>query len=165
MVSERDGESWSASEEWTPDALGQTGFGLAQLTSSGNLYFYSRYKRLAYVQRWNGKGYDAPEALPAMINPSVESFVARDESYIIFTPIDWKNPVHISFKTDDDWSLPIALQKQFKGWNGRGYGPYISPDEKYFFIGNQGDIFWTTTDFIVALREKRLSERAQSLQE
>ena len=165
VFSEKKASGWSNPREWTPNAKGVSGFGLAQRTNSGNLYFYSRYERIVYVQRWNGESYNGPEALPMQINPAVEFFVARDESYLIFTPIDWDNPVHISFNMDGEWSLPISLQKHFKGWNARGYGPYVSPDERYFFIGNKGDIFWSTTDFIDALRDQRLSERTASIKQ
>lgn len=163
IQAEREDGGWSALTELTPQAEGKTGFGLAQLTNSGN--FYDRYEHLIYVQRWNGESYQAPELLPAAINPAVEFYVARDESYLIFMPIDWGNPLHISFKVEGEWTLPISLRPYFKDWHGRGYGPYVSPDEKYFFIGLNGDIHWTTTDFIADLRKKRLAERAKSLQE
>ncbi len=150
---------WSEIESVAPAVEAREGFGLGQITDDSTFYFYDRYDRIAYFSRIVKGEHTTPVPLPCRINPAVEFFVSPGNDYIIFKPLDWSNQFHIGFhEGENEWSMPVPFSAFFtkkKGWDGSdGYGPYISPDGKYLFIGHLGDIYWVKTDFIEVLKEK-----------
>jgi len=115
------------------------------LTSDGTIYFSSTRaggKGEADIYRSrliNGK-YTSPENLGDAVNSSyneTEAYVARDESFIIFTS---NRPgglgsfdLYVSYKRAGGWTKAVNLGPQV---NSEGYdlNPTISPDDKYFFF-------------------------------
>ncbi|KZS42366.1 hypothetical protein AWE51_02695 [Aquimarina aggregata] len=157
VFSKKKNNEWSTLKVISPNVTAKEGFGLAQITKDSTFYFHDRFDRVAYSAKIiNGK-ITAPKPLPYMLNPIVEFFVSPDNDYIIFMPLNWSNQFHITFKVKHKWSMPIPFSAYFKkekGWDMRGYGPYVSPDGNYFFFGKKGDIYWVKADFIEGLRKK-----------
>lgn len=160
--SEKGKAGWSELKKITPNLSSQNGFGLAQLTHDDTFYFYDIYERAAYSSKFNNGKLKQVELLPYRLNPAAEFFVSRNNDYMIFNPISWGTKFYISFKHHGEWTLPMALTEYFKedsGWDGTGAGPYVSPDEKYFFYTRWGKIFWVKTDFIEVLRQKSIHRK------
>ena len=163
VYTKKTNRGWAELEELRPDVAARQGFGLAQLSNHNTFYFYDRFERLVYSAKYDDGNLANIKPLPYQINPAAEYFVSRNDDYIIFTPIGWHNPFHISFKkSDESWTLPLPLSDYFRqkgAWTGRGMGPYVSPDEKYFFFGMRGDIYWVKADFIEALKDIAFNRR------
>ncbi len=155
VFSKKEKQGWSKIDSIIPEVKAQEGFGLAQMTNDSVLYFHDRFHRIAYCTKMSKGKYKAPQKLPYRINPCVEFFVSPENDYIIFKPINWQNQFHISFRNKNmKWSMPLPFNKYFKKHKLDGYGPYVSPDKKYFFFGKAGDIYWVKTDFIAELRKQ-----------
>ncbi|TSE06740.1 hypothetical protein FOF46_18160 [Aquimarina algiphila] len=159
VFSEKENNTWSEVDSIIPNIKAKKGFGLAQLTKNNTFYFYDRHLYNAYSSKFKNGKYSKPKLLPYRINPCAEFFISPNDDYIIFKPLHWSNPFHISFKNDQGkWSLPLKLNQSYFTKNPiTGYGPYVSPDGKYFFFGKDGDIYWVKTDFIEVLRKKSQS--------
>lgn len=78
--------------------------------------------------------------------------VAHDESYLIFDGVgDDGRGLYVSFKKEnDEWDKPISM----KEYTGEGGVAMISPDGKYLFFTDKGDIYWVSTRIIEKLRSK-----------
>lgn len=158
VYSNKKDNKWQNLKSIVPDLPNKEGFGLAQITHDGTFYFYDRYDRVVYFSKLENGVVKDPKPLPAVINPAVEFYVSRQNDYIIFRPINWTNPFHISFKkSENQWTMPVPLSTYFKkkDWDALGYGPVISPDEKYMFFGKNGDIYWVSSQFINEIRKRQ----------
>jgi len=119
------------------------------MSNYGTLYFSSN--RAGGKGRWdiyrskfvNGR-YARPESLDEAINTGVDewdSFIAPDESYIIFCSNGRKDSygqsdLYISFKKKDGaWAEAKNMGKEINSSAGEFY-PGISPDGKYFFFSS-----------------------------
>lgn len=66
--------------------------------------------------------------------------IARDSSYLLFD-VDSGEHLFVSFrKSNGTWGTGIDLAKH--GFDIKAGGPYISPDGKYLFFHQSGDIWW-----------------------
>ena len=125
-------------------------------TKNWKMYFTGPDNNLYSSQFKNGK-YESSQKLGTNINTKkaeYNSFVASDESYLIFTSLGWgegsgNGDLFISFKDKNNkWKKPVNMSP---GINSKyhEYCPYVSPDGKYFFftsnrLGNE-DIYWVET--------------------
>jgi len=95
------------------------------------------------------------------------SFVAPDDSYLIFTSIRAEDnygegDLYICFhKQDGTWTRAINMGPEINSF-ARDYCPSVSPDGKYFFFSSRKygteDIFWVDAAIIHHLKEKALGE-------
>jgi len=108
-------------------------------------------------------GYADPEPLPEEINfvpGTYNSFVAADESYLIFTAHHESSigdgDLYICFRREDDtWTKALNMGPEVNS-TSRDYCPWVSWDGKAFFFtssryGNE-DIFWMDAGLIERLR-------------
>ena len=116
------------------------------VTEDGTIYF-SRSPRMRrpthlYRSRLVEGVYQEPEKLPDIVqvgNSRFNSFIAPDESYMIFCSHGHDNSIgstdyFISFRNDDDeWTVPLNLGKRINTTDGTEYSPYVSPDGRVFF--------------------------------
>jgi Tol biopolymer transport system component len=162
---------WSEPKNVGPLVNSDVGENYPSVASNGNLYFFSNRKNSyggcdIYVSRFIDGHHIVPVNLGSAINSAQndwDSFVAPDESYIIFS----------SQNRDDTLGgqdLYISFRKQDGNWtNAKNMGPNVnsrsaeicpsvSLDGKYLFFTSRrrgkADIFWISTDIIEKLRSK-----------
>lgn len=114
-----------------------------------------------YSARLGGAGqYDNPVPLPGKVNTDkyeADVFVARDESYIIFSSSGRKDgrgqgDLYVSFRNNaGSWGAGINLGDGVNS-NQQEFAPSISEDQKVLFFSRGGVIHWVSTDVIDALR-------------
>jgi hypothetical protein len=157
---ERKGQGWS-----DPIILGPPIYspkvrqGQISIAENGTMYFRTG-DDLFYSKLLNGKYSDPVKLSDAINSPYAEGkpFVASDESYLIFirydmpASIDGGRGLYISFKGKDGTWVPA------KNTNINGSLPKITPDGKYFFFSQGGDIFWVDAKIIEDLKQKSLSQ-------
>ena len=80
--------------------------------------------------------------------------VAHDESYLIFDGVgDSGRGLYVSFKNKKGaWDAPVSM----KEYTGEGGIAMISPDGKYLFYTDKGDIYWVDAKIIEELKPKEL---------
>lgn len=137
-------------------------------TNDGTLYFpsartgskggvdlyYAKYENSKYIQ---------PVNLGDAINTQYKegnSFVAPDESYLLFArwgmpdSIDGGKGFYISFKKKDgSWTQAINVKPTI---NTNGSLAALSPDGKYLFYSQGGDIYWVDAKIIEELKPEEL---------
>jgi len=142
------------------------------VTEDGTLYFFSRRSGglgegdIYKSKRINGK-YTKVQNLGPPINSEfheVDSFIAPDESYIIFCsdrPGGFgREDIYISFRRDDgSWTEPVNLGDKVNTPYDE-YIPAVTPDSKYFFFttnktGNR-DIYWVDAKIIMELKPEEM---------
>jgi hypothetical protein len=146
------------------------------ITQNGTLYFSSdtvglgRIKdHVIYRAKLIDGEYTKLERLPRSINLpdswNYSPFIARDESYMIFTSnrpgsLDNSADLFISFHNvnEDSWAEPINLGEPINT-PGQESSPGLSPDGKYLFYtspvaGNQADVFWVSAKIIDKIKKK-----------
>jgi len=166
----REGKDWG-----TPQILGppfEGGF-YTTFTKDWEMY-YTGISDLFLSKYTDGK-FGVPERLGENVNTEKDeynSFIAPDESYLIFTSHGWEG--HLG-----DGDLYICFRKEDGTWTrarnmGPGvnssaldYCPSVSPDGKYFFFssrrsGNE-DIYWVDAGIIENLRKEAISPESKSL--
>lgn len=75
--------------------------------------------------------------------------IAPDESFHIF---DFEQVLYISFRANNGtWGRPIDLSQKLKLPEGEMLAT-LSPDNKYLFFCNRGDIYWVSAKIIEELR-------------
>ncbi len=132
---------------------------------NGNLYFFScRNEGMGaceiYMSRFKNGHYLLPENPGSAINSSRndwDSFIAPDESYIIFSSQNRDDTIggqdlYISYrKNDGSWTQAKNMGPRVNSSSGE-ICPSVSLDGKYFFFTSRrrgkADIFWLTTDII-----------------
>ena len=161
---DRQGEGWSE-----PKLLGSPFEGCFYTTFTDNwiMYYTGEGNDLYKAKYENGK-FQTPERLSDNINtpsPEYNSFIARDESYFIYTSLGMGKDfgggdLYISFhKKDGTWTKAVNMGPEVNSW-AREYCPSVSPDGKYFFFSSSkyggDDIFWMSTEVIEDLKRKHL---------
>jgi len=140
------------------------------VTEDGTLYFFSRRSGglgegdIYKAKRINGE-YTKVKNLGPPINSEfheVDSFIAPDESYIIFCsdrPSGYgREDIYISFHQDDEsWTEPLNLGDRVNTPYDE-YIPAVTPDGKYFFFTTNKtgsrNIYWTDAKILYKLLPK-----------
>lgn len=136
------------------------------LTKEGTIYFASnRDGGLGSFDIYKSQLVDGKYAQPKNLGPAINTkylehdpFIARDESYIVFTSVDrpegfGTGDLYISFRQENgNWSDAQNLGKVFNT-SGYDFCPITSPDEKYFFFTRRGDIYWVRIEAILSFRQ------------
>lgn len=80
--------------------------------------------------------------------------IANDESYLIYDGVgDTGRGLYISFKNiKGAWDAPVSMME----YTGEGGVAMISPDGKYLFYTDKGDIYWVDAKIIEELKPKEL---------
>ena len=77
--------------------------------------------------------------------------IAPDGSYIVFD-VEGGSHLYVSFRKDDgSWDKAIDLTDH--GIDRSAGIASISPDGKFLFFGNKGDIYWVSTELIQKLKK------------
>jgi Tol biopolymer transport system component len=99
-------------------------------------------------------GYTAFEKLggPIATGREAHPWVAADGSYLIFDAVgEAGRGLYISFKKEDGgWGDPVSMKEH----TGEGGIAALSPDGKYLFFTDKGDIYWVKAEVIEMLRKK-----------
>lgn len=144
-------QGWS-----TPQPLGDPFKGCFYTTFTRDyvMYYTGRGNDIYYSPFQNGR-FAKPKKLGAAVNTKeaeYNSFIAPDESYLIFTSIGMKDhygggDLYIAFKQKDGTWTPAANLGPTVNTPAHEYCPSVSPDGKYFFfsstrLGNKDDVYW-----------------------
>lgn len=152
----------------------------SSVTSDGSLYFTSYANDdgagardgLHRAQAKGDGGFETP--VPVQIpggNSVGDTFVAPDESYLIFSSGDQpggfgQGDLYISFRQEDgSWGEPINMGPEINSTD-LDYCPVVTPDGKYFFFSRRrsepadggwknvvaGEVYWVSADVIERLR-------------
>ncbi|NOU18653.1 MAG: hypothetical protein HOO91_13940 [Bacteroidales bacterium] len=154
--------------EWTNPQVLADGI-YPTVTKEGTLYYNSLDLNTLRIRFKDGK-YSQPETITNIAFPvgrNYQSFIAPDESYLIFTNAYTNGDngdFYITFrdKQKDSWTSPILIDaiKTFYA----EYFPSLSPDGKYFYFVSLNfetgqDIYWIKSSFIEDIRKKQLSKK------
>lgn len=142
------------------------------IANDGTLYFSSDragdewYSYDIFKCEFVDGQFTEPQPLSESINTEygeVVTFVAPDESYLIFTSFGRHDghpygDIFISFRKEDGtWSKAIPMGETINAGKGAG-GGYVSSDGKYFFFINEnvgnGDVYWVDAKIIEALNSE-----------
>ena len=138
-------------------------------TNNGTIYFHSargENSRDADIYRakyFNNK-FEEPERLDASINSSsfqAAPFISPDESYIIYFQKNFtektKSELCLSYKKGENlWTTPINLVAKLNLKADDVITAKLSPDGKYLFILDSGDVYWVSAKVIEELKPKEL---------
>jgi Tol biopolymer transport system component len=136
----------------------------ATTSKSGNIFYTNNEKRAIYKRIFsNGYGQPAPVMFDGLAFPTSHPFIAPDESFIIFGGFDpqgqskgeWAD-LYVSFKQNDESfgeavNLGDIINNQYPN-----ICPMISPDGKYLFYSNKGDIYWVDSKIIEDLKPNNI---------
>ncbi|MDH5405105.1 MAG: hypothetical protein OEZ30_00955 [Candidatus Aminicenantes bacterium] len=129
-------------------------------THEGTVYTTDAEKRggILKARLINGK-YSDFEKLSAPINTGSEAhpYVAPDESYLIFDSFAGNEGpgLYVSFRNDmNEWSQPVSMKR----YTGEGGVAMVSPDGKYLFYTNKGDIYWVDAKIIEKLKPQGIKQ-------
>lgn len=166
---ERSSNGWSKSKLIDDVVLAHPTHWTLSLAKNSNLYFTSEKAGVKggqdiYVARYDGKKYLQPEDPGDAINSEGKdfaTFIAPDESYLIFTRIGKetkKTDLFISYKKPDgSWTKAIDMGSSVNS-EYHDLTPYVSPDGKYLFFINQREqmngMHWMDAKIIEELRPK-----------
>jgi Tol biopolymer transport system component len=155
-------------DEWVePEIISKGAF--HSIAKNGNIYcnvFYNNDHKI-YKILYENNEYLSPSLLNESINQkdceNWTPFVSPDESYIIFSRMDFKGDygeLMIAFRDNKtgEWSEPINMGEPINTWSQERF-PAVSPDGKYLFFTrwadeNNNDIYWLSAEVIDRLREK-----------
>ena len=149
----------------------------SSFTNSGKVYFTGGLKGKpwnmgTYSARYSGDGYSSANALDASINtPYIDytPFISSDESFLMFSSsrpsMEEQMFLQISFRNaDGTWPPPRKMNGAI-GFVGQARFPSISPDGKYlFFCGDDGNIYWVSSEVIQRLAAASPASRKSSFQ-
>lgn len=159
---EREGSGWSEPQNIGPPVNSKHDEYYVSLTKKGTIYFASDRKGgfgshdLYRAKPVDGR-YGTPENLGSSINTKYmehDPFVAPDESYVVFTSVNrpggfGSGDMYISFRGKDGaWTMARNLGEIFNT-SGYDFCPILSPDGKYFFFTQRGDIYWVKTEALL----------------
>jgi hypothetical protein len=165
---DRNDSSWSAPVPIDPP-LRDVLLMFPSLAGNGNLYFSTtdNVNQWISVSRFVNGSYQTPEKLSDSVNFNSytgHSFVAPDESYMIFDALDHMagskpfRDLFISFKKPDgSWTAVRNLGDSINTYDGNEVCPFVSRDNKYLFFSRDGNFFWVNApDFLfpVGIGEK-----------
>lgn len=138
-VMEREGDAWGS-----PSHLDMGMFATSSV--KGNIYIGSIVYRLIEDKLVEVEKIQYDESVP--LNERLmrqHTFIAQDESFQIF---DFDENLYISFRTKDGtWSRPVDLSQRLNLPGGEML-PTLSPDNKFLFFCNRGDIYWVSAKII-----------------
>jgi hypothetical protein len=145
-VMKRDGGAWGA-----PKHLGM---GMMPTTSHhGHIFIGSKVFKLVDDKLVEVGKLDFDPTVP--LNERLtrqHTCIAPDESFHIF---DFSQNLYISFRTKDGtWGRPIDLSQKLNLPEGEMLAT-LSPDNRYLFFCNRGDIYWVSSKIIEELRPKK----------
>ncbi len=138
------------------------------VAANGNLYFFSCRNigigscDIFYSVFSKGK-YLEPVNLGLMINSGKndwDSFIAPDESYIIFSSQSREDTLggqdlYIAFRSKGGWAKAVNMGPGVNSSSGE-ICPSVTPDGKYLFFTSRrrgkSDIFWISTKIITKIR-------------
>ncbi len=152
----------------------------SSVTADGSLYFTTYANGdgdasrdgLHRAQAKAGGGFEAPQPVQIPGGNSVgDTFVAPDESYLIFSSGDrpggyGRGDLYISYRENDGrWGEPVNMGPDVNT-DRLDYCPVVTPDGKYFFFSRRtsdpanggwpgvvaGDVYWMSADIVERLR-------------
>lgn len=165
---DRVGEGWSEAKSAGRPVNGANHTGGASVARGGTLYYtimdIATGGAQIYRSRYVDGVYQEPERLPEPVNrrhQTTDSYVAPDESYIIFTAFERQghedNPgtVYISFRDESgEWTEARAMGPAINSEDQFG-SVTISPDGRYLFFprynasaGMGLDIYWIDSGIV-----------------
>jgi Tol biopolymer transport system component len=135
--------------------------------ANGTMYFHSsrggnEKDGNIYRSKYSDGKFTEPEKLSSTINTTsyeAAPFIAPDESYLLFYRIDFKDTskkglmLSFPYKTGE-WTTPVNLKNKLPLKSSDLLLGGVSPDGKYLFILDAGDIYWLKTNIIEQLRPK-----------
>jgi Tol biopolymer transport system component len=135
------GDNWSAPHHLeAPVNLDGVNNYAPSISRAGTLFFFSprrdsRYPLKSYYAKWLGDHYGDPK--PLLLNDAEvkDTFVAPDESYLLFTS---GKDIYISYRNSAGWDAG----KRLEPWANDGAAnaaPYVSPDGKTLYYSS-GDV-------------------------
>jgi Tol biopolymer transport system component len=159
---EREGQVWSEPQNIGPPVNSKYDEYYVSLTKAGTIYFASDRKGgQGSHDIYRSKSVDGRFGKPENLGPAINTkhmehdpFVAPDESYIVFTSVDrpggfGSGDMYISFRRKDGtWTEAKNLGKLYNT-SGYDFCPILSPDGKYFFFTQKGDIYWVKIEAIL----------------
>jgi hypothetical protein len=142
-VMERDGDAWGA-----PKHLGM-GM-MPSVSDKGRVFIGPAVFELAGDKLVEVGMLDYDPAVPENERlPKHHTCMAPDESFHIF---DFNEVLYVSFRTKNGtWGRPIDLSQRLDLPGGEML-PTLSPDRKYLFFCNRGDIYWVSAKIVEDLR-------------
>ncbi|SYZ72230.1 hypothetical protein TRIP_C20345 [Candidatus Zixiibacteriota bacterium] len=166
---ERDGNSWSAPRLIDDAVLAHPTHWTFSFADNKNLYFTSempgvRGEQDIYMARFDGEKYLEPVDVGPAINSDgmdLAPFVARDESYLIFTRVGTetsKADLYISFKDSlGHWTEAGSMEDNINS-EANDLCASVSPDGKYLFFISQKNglmnrIYWMDASIIDSVRQ------------
>jgi hypothetical protein len=98
-------------------------------------------------------GYSEFEKLtePLATGHEAHPWVAADGSYLIFDSVgDAGRGLYVSYRQEDGrWGEPVSMKER----TGEGGIASLSPDGKYLFFTDKGDIYWVKAEILDMLRK------------
>jgi hypothetical protein len=167
---ERDGSSWSTPRLIDDVVLAHPTHWTFSFAENKNLYFTSempgvRGEQDIYLARFGGEKYLGPVDVGAAINSDgkdLAPFVARDESYLIFTRVGTgtrKADLYVSFKDSlGQWTEARSMGDVINS-EANELCASVSPDGKYLFFISQKNglmnrIYWVDASIIDLVRQR-----------
>jgi hypothetical protein len=179
-VSRRTDNGWSIAEPLPAPVNSEADELYSSVVADGSLYFTSNrpgehpegYFQLFYAQRLaDGSFADPVNAWPELSADFGDTFVAPDESYMIFS---WHSDRHavgrwdlyVSFRDwEGRWGEPINLGEDVNS-EFADYCPMVSPDGKYLFFSRsrsdpldggwpkvtEGNVYWVDMEVVHRLK-------------
>lgn len=162
-------DAWSEPFNAGPNINSEADEYYISFTQDGTMYFASDKETDGesfgghdiYASKSVNGAFQPATNLGAAINTKAyeaDVFVAPDESYVIFCATRaeglGRGDLYISFKNDDGtWTKSINMGNKINT-EGHELCPFVSADGKYFFYTSKQDIYWVSTEFLDALRER-----------
>jgi tetratricopeptide (TPR) repeat protein len=156
-------------DEWTqPTRLSENIDFYPTFTKNNKVYYTDAQNDLFSANFENGQLVNRQKLGDNINTEGAEynSFVAPDESYLIFTSFGWGDgfgggDLYISFKDENgNWRKPVNMGGGINS-NRHEYCPSLSPDGKYLFFtsnkNNGDDLYWIDANIINVLKNKNLN--------
>jgi hypothetical protein len=142
-VMERDGDAWGAPKHLRMGMMPST-------SERGRVFIGSGVFELADDKLVETGTLDYDPGVPQDERLQRQhTCMAPDESFHVF---DFNETLYVSFRTKDGtWGRPTDLSQGLDLPGGEML-PTLSPDQKYLFFCNRGDIYWVSSKIIENLR-------------
>ncbi len=166
----REGTEWGI-----PQILGPPFEGGFYTTFTKNWVMYYTGISDLFLSKYTDGKFGKPERLGSNVNTEKDeynSFIAPDESYLIFTSHGWEDhlgdgDLYICFRKEDGtWTRARNMGPEINS-SALDYCPNVSPDGKYFFFssrrsGNE-DIYWVDAGIIENLKKEAISPDSRNM--
>ena len=145
-VMERDGDAWGAPKHLRMGMM-------PSASEKGHVFLGSEVFKLADDKLVEVGKLDYDPTIPQNERLTRQhTCMALDEGCHIF---DFEQNLYICFRTKDGtWGRPIDLSQRLDLPEGEML-PTLSPDQKYLFFCNRGDIYWVSAKIIEELGPQR----------